>query len=374
MRIVLKVGTSSLTNIQSKSGVNLKLVAEIVDLVARLTDRGHQVAIISSGAIGLGCHKLDWKERPTKISEKQAVASIGQILLAQVYQDFFDKYRLTIGQVLLTRQCIQDRETYLNASSTLKELLKLGIIPIINENDVVAVDEIKFSDNDYLAALVSKLISADELFFLTDTEGLYSKDPRLDANAVLINKVEKITPEIEKLAGGSGGKWGSGGMSSKINAAKNATAFGTVTHIISHKKIDKILDILDRKAEAGTTFFARQTPVEARKAWIVYALESSGKLYIDTGALEAINNGKSLLSVGLKSVKNNFSRGQAVEIYYEDEFVAKGITKYSSEDLRQIKGHSSEEAERILGYTYGNSVIHCDDLIVLSEKQAKTKN
>jgi glutamate 5-kinase len=368
MRIVIKIGTSSITG-SDESGVNKELIKQIVELVMELKERGHQPLVVSSGAVGLGSQRLGWTDRPSTITLKQAAASVGQILLANLYEEYFKKYNQPIGQVLLTRIGMQDRERYLNARLTLRELLKLGVVPIINENDVVADDEIKFSDNDYLSAVVSQLIAAEHLFILTDTEGLFTEDPRINPNAQLIEIVEEIDFEIESKAGMRGSKWGTGGMASKVQAAKMATSFGTSVHILSSKKPQFVIDKLEGK-NYGTTFLPKSNPVDAKKAWIVGGISPKGKVFIDTGALNALIKGRSLLPVGIKKVSGKFGRGSAVEICYEEDdhshVVAIGISKYSSDDLKLIKGHSSEDIEELLGYSYGNSAMHSDDLVVLS--------
>ncbi len=368
MKIVIKIGTSSITGDQPGT-VNTVLIEKVVDLVHELKKKGHKVVIVSSGAVGLGCGRLGWTEKPKTITAKQAAASVGQILLAKFYDECFHKYEQPIGQVLLTRIGMQDRERYLNARLTLRELLLLGVVPIINENDVVADDEIKFSDNDYLSAVVAELIAAEHLFILTDTEGLFTEDPRQNPKATLISVVEEITSDVESKAGMHGSKWGTGGMASKIQAAKMATSFGATVHILSSKNPLNIIKILAGEKH-GTTFLPRSNPIDARKAWIACGVSPKGKLIIDNGALNAISRGKSLLPIGIKKVIGKFGRGTALEIYYEEEdqirVVAKGLTKYSSEDLRQIKGHSSEEIEGLLGYSYGSSAIHRDDLAVIA--------
>lgn len=379
MRIVLKIGTSSLT---SKDGANFSLIEEVVKLIVELRKQKHSVVLVSSGAVGLGSRRLNWSEKPRKVTAKQAAASVGQILLAETYKRFFEIHgQQVIGQVLLTRTSMQDREGYLNARLTFRELLKLGVVPIVNENDVVADEEIRFSDNDQLAALVSEMIEAEHLFILTDTEGLFTEDPRVNPEAKLIEKVDEVTEEIEELSKGKGSKWGTGGMFSKVNAAKMATSRGTTVHIVSAKDPCKILDILSGKAKHGTTFKAKRNPIDAKRAWIAYAVSSVGKLIVDDGAREAVLNNKSLLPVGIKVVCGNFGRGQPVEIIYSNSssssnsdtgiVIAKGISRYSSDDLNKIKGHPSEKIEEILGYTYGKSALHRDDIVILDTNKIK---
>ncbi|MDJ0625772.1 MAG: glutamate 5-kinase [Candidatus Caenarcaniphilales bacterium] len=371
MKLVLKIGTSSITG-SDPNGISAPLVESTVDLIADLKSRGHQVVLVSSGAVGLGCKQLGFSERPKTVTSIQAAASVGQNLLTNVYQEFFQKYNQTIGQVLLTRRGLQDKERYLNARLTIRELLKLDVIPIINENDAVADDEIKFSDNDCLSALVSELIAAEHLFIVTDIEGLFTEDPRKNPNAKLIEIVEEIDFDLQAKAGISGTQWGTGGMASKIQAAKMATSFGTTVHILSGKNIRLIRDILNGKSY-GTTFLPRNNPEDARKAWIAFGAHAKGKVYVDEGALHAIQKGGSLLPVGIKKVKGHFGRGAALEIAFEENsqahVVAIGITKYRSEDLNKIAGHLSDEIQQVLGYSYGNSAIHCDDLVVLTANE-----
>ena len=369
MKVVIKIGTSSITQANG-NGINTVLIEELVELVQELKSQGHQSIIVSSGAVGLGSRRLGWTEKPKTITLKQAAASVGQVYLAKAYEDHFQKYNQPTGQVLLTRIGMQDKERYLNARLTLRELLRLNVVPIINENDVVADDEIKFSDNDYLSAVVSELVSAEHLFILTDTEGLFTEDPRNNPNAELISIVEEINSEIEARAGMRGSEWGTGGMSSKIEAAKMATSFGTTVHVLSGKYPQRIAEILKGKTY-GTTFTPKNVLVDGTKAWIACGVSPKGKLVVDSGAAFAINKGKSLLPVGIKKVLGKFGRGDALEIFYEEEdkqrrVIAKGLTKYSSADLTKIVGHSSEDIESILGYSYGNSAIHRDDLVVLA--------
>jgi glutamate 5-kinase len=373
MKIVIKVGTSSISG-NDPMGINSNLVEQIVDVIGELKTLGHEVVLVSSGAVGLGCKQLGFTEKPKSIVTKQAAASVGQNLLTNVYQEFFKKYNQVIGQVLLTKRGMQDKELYLNARLTLRELLKLKVVPIINENDAVADEEIKFGDNDSLSALVSELITAEHLFILTDIEGLFTEDPRVNPNAKLIELVEEVDFEIESKASSSGSAWGTGGMASKIQAAKLATSFGTTVHIMSGQKPRQIIDILHGQS-CGTTFLPRSNPVDAKKAWIAFGAPPKGKFFIDDGALQAIKKGKSLLPVGIKKVFGKFGRGEAIQLIYtsEDEkkqhLVAVGITKYSIDDTKKIKGHLSEEIEAILGYSYGNSVIHRDDLVVLTPEE-----
>ncbi len=364
-KIVIKIGTTSIAS-NNEKGINLQLMSELVEAIIDLKKLGHDVVLVSSGAVGLGSKRLNFKEKPKKITDKQVAASVGQILLASLYDQLFQKHGQIVGQVLLTKQELQNKENFFNAQSTLKGLLALGVIPIINENDVVAVDEIKFTDNDHLAALVCKLISADELFLLTDTEGLFTKNPFLHPDAQLINEVVEINTDIESMVKESRSKWGTGGMMSKIKAAKMVINFGTNVHIISGSKVLQISNIL-KGERIGTLFRAKRSKASSgnKKTLIAYMKATKGKIFIDEGAKDALFKGKSLLPVGIKEIDGSFKRGEIIEILYKKALIAKGITRYSSKDLEKIKGLVSNKIEDVLSYTYGNNVIHRDDLMII---------
>jgi len=366
MKIVIKVGTASLQDQNKNDGINHRLILQLTEVISQLKSQNHQVVLVSSGAVGLGCQQLRWTEKPKSVTSKQVAASVGQIMLAQVYKDAFAKHRHIVGQVLLTRLCMENRERYFTARISLRELLDLGAIPIVNENDVVADDEIKFSDNDYLAALTCELIGADRLFVLTDIEGLCTDDPNKNPQAQLIPIIEQITPALEeRIQKNRPGNWGTGGMFSKVQAAKMATSFGCMVHILSYKQPFNVLKILSGESY-GTTFLASQTLHGQRKGWIAFGMNPTGQININVGALQAIENQKNLLPVGVESILGNFPRGQAVNISHENTVIAKGISKYSSEDLQQIIGCNSEKIEEVLGYSYGHSVVHRDDLVLIN--------
>ena len=361
-KIIIKVGTTTLS---AESGINTEIIEKLSSVITKLRKSGHKVLLVTSGAVALGVKKLGSK--PKTILGKQARAAVGQALLMQTYEKYFSVHDISIAQILLTREGFLQRETYINTRETIQELLEMNVLPIINENDAVASEEIRFGDNDMLSALVSDLISADRLIILTDEEGLYDKNPKENKDAKLISIVEKITPEIEKMAGGKGSEFSLGGMSSKIQAAKLATSVGVITHIICGKNPEKIFLLLEAK-KIGTTFLPSSNTVEKRKNWIAHTLVSSGKVFVDTGAESAIlNNGKSLLPVGIKKVNGRFERGAAVEIcnIESEKLFAKGITNYGSVEIEKIIGKKSDEIEKVLGYSYGETVIHRDDLVLL---------
>ncbi len=365
--ITIKVGTATLSSNEPEKGINTEIVKKLSFVISRLKESGHKVVLITSGAVALGIKKLKLSKKPNTILGKQVAAAVGQAQLMQVYENYFSKHDIPIAQILLTRDGFAQRELYINARETLLELLNMNVLPIINENDAVASEEIRFGDNDMLSAMVSDLISADRLIILTDEEGLYDNNPKENKNAKLILNVEKITPEIEKMASGSGSEFGTGGMFSKIQAAKLATSVGIKTHIIYGKHPENILELLEGK-KIGTTFLPSSNKTEKRKTWIAHTLITNGIVYVDIGAQSAIlNNGKSLLPAGVKKISGDFERGSAIEICTIDskKSFAKGITNYSKVELEKIIGLKSTEIEKALGYTYGETVIHRDDLVIL---------
>ncbi len=366
-KIIIKVGTNTLSLKDSLKGINTEVIQRLTNTISKLKSLGHEVILVTSGAVALGVKKLNLKAKPKTISGKQAVAAIGQALLMQTYEKYFSKYNISIAQILLTRDGFSQRESYINARETILELLKLKVLPIINENDTVASEEIRFGDNDMLSAMVADLVSADRLIILTDEEGLYDSNPKTNKGAKLISTVEKITPEIEQMACGIGSEFSSGGMLSKIQAAKLAISIGVITHIIYGRNPEMILDLLSNK-QIGTTFLPNINKLEKRKSWIANTLLSTGKIFVDEGAFNAIlNNGKSLLPAGVKKIAGSFDRGSAIDIllWNTNKPFAKGITNYNNLELEKILGLKSSEISKTLGYTYGETVIHRDDLIIL---------
>lgn len=363
-RIVVKVGSSLVTN--QGAGLDLGALGNWANQIATLNAAGHEVVLVSSGAIAEGMQRLGWRKRPTSIHDLQAAAAVGQMGLVQAYESCFRKYHLHAAQVLLTHADLADRERYLNARTTLTTLLGLRVIPIINENDTVVTDEIKFGDNDTLGALVTNLIEADALIILTDQDGLYTADPRKNASATLVSEAQAGNAELEIMAGGAGSHIGRGGMLTKILAAKRAARSGAHTVIASGHEPD-VLIRLTRGESIGTLLTARTLTLVARKQWLAGHLQVAGKLLLDAGAVKALrNDGKSLLPIGVKSVVGEFERGAVVSCVGEDGIdVAHGLVNYSSSEARRIARHSSKDIADLLGYGGDEEIIHRDNLVLL---------
>lgn len=362
--IVVKIGTSSLT--QPETGqLALSTIASLTETLCNLRQQGHQVILVSSGAVGVGCARLGLTERPRAIALKQAVAAVGQGRLMRIYDDLFTTLQQPIAQVLLTRADLVQRSRYLNAYNTFQELLGLGVIPIVNENDTVAIEELKFGDNDTLSALVASLVEADWLFLLTDVDKLYSADPRTVADARPISLVSNIE-DLEIQTGGQGSQWGTGGMVTKISAARIAIAAGVRTVITQGRSPHDIEKIIQGEA-IGTHFEPQPEPTSARKRWIAYGLVPAGKLYLDNGAIHAISeDGKSLLAAGIKTVEGEFDNQEAVQLCdIEGNEIARGLVNYNSEELQKILGCHSRDIEGILGYADADTVVHRDNLVLV---------
>ncbi|MDS3861213.1 glutamate 5-kinase [Thermosynechococcaceae cyanobacterium BACA0444] len=365
-KIVIKIGTSSLT--QPASGhLALATVARLVEVLCQLRQGGNQVVLVSSGAVGVGAARLGLKARPQNLALKQAVAAVGQGRLIHFYDDFFSVLEQPIAQLLLTRQDLIHRQGYINAYNTFQALLELGIIPIVNENDTVAVEELKFGDNDTLSALVASLIEADWLFLLTDVDRLYSADPRRTPAAQPISIVHHLD-ELAALSveiGGRGSAWGTGGMATKISAAEIATEAGVRTVITDGQQPENILKILGGEA-LGTQFMPQAKPVNARKRWIARALIPQGQLHLDGGAIRAIQGeGRSLLAAGIKGIAGVFQAEDAVQVCdLSGTEIARGLVNYNSSELALICGQHSEDIPKILGYAGPDTVIHRDNLVI----------
>jgi glutamate 5-kinase len=365
--IVIKIGTSSLT--QPETGqLALSTIATLTETLCDLTREGHRVILVSSGAVGVGCARLGLTERPKAIALKQAVAAVGQGRLMRIYDDLFTTLQQPIAQVLLTRADLVQRSRYLNAYNTFQELLGLGVIPIVNENDTVAVEELKFGDNDTLSALVASLVEADWLFILTDVDRLYSADPRSVPDARPISLVTSIKElaDLQVQTGGQGTQWGTGGMFTKISAARIAIAAGVRTVITQGRYPGNIQKILNGEL-IGTHFAPQPEPTSARKRWIAYGLVPAGKLYLDEGAITAIlQSGKSLLAAGILIVEGEFDTQDAVQLCdRHGNEIARGLVNYNSEELQKIRGHRSNEIPEILGYVGAETVIHRDNLVLI---------
>ncbi|MGF7399495.1 glutamate 5-kinase [Thermoanaerobacterium thermosaccharolyticum] len=364
MKIVVKVGTSTLT--YGNGQLNLEMMEKISRQISNLQNRGDKVILVTSGAIGAGMGKLNISKRPKTLPEKQSLAAIGQGLLIELYEKFFNEYGKTTAQLLLTKDDFSIRDRYLNISYTLSNLLKYNVVPIINENDTVTVDEIKIGDNDTLSALVASIIEADLLIILTDIDGLYDKDPR-EPDAKLIDVVEEFTDKLFEIAGGTGTNFGTGGMYTKIQAAKICYNSG-VKMVIANGKLDNVLNRIANGEKIGTLFMPAQNPISNRKVWIAFNAHLAGKLVIDDGAKQAIlNKGKSLLPSGIISTTGEYSVGDCVSIVDTDgREIARGLINYTSFEVNKIKGLKSTEIDKILGYKSYDEVIHRDNLVVMS--------
>jgi glutamate 5-kinase len=373
--LVVKIGTSSLTRPES-GDLALATLATLVETLSQLRRQGHQVILVSSGAVGVGCMRLGLTERPRSMAIKQAVAAVGQGRLMRVYDDLFTSLGQPIAQVLLTRSDLAQRSRYLNAYRTFQALLNLGVIPVVNENDTVAVEELRFGDNDTLSALVASLVEADWLFLLTDVDRLYSSDPRANPSAQPIERVQNLA-ELEALqveTGGQGSGWGTGGMETKIEAARLATAAGVRTVITQGQRPGNILRILAGES-LGTCFEPQIGLGPARKRWIAHGLVPAGKLYLDAGATRAVQTGgKSLLPAGIRDLEGEFEQGDAVVLC--DAFgqeIARGLVNYDSRDLQKILGHRSSELVEILGKAGEETVVHRDNLVLLMPEPASMR-
>ena len=363
-RIVIKIGTTVLTK---PSGViNEVTIKRIVDDVAELLNSGAEVIIVTSGAIGAGLGRLKLQGR--SIREKQALASIGQGHLMSIYEKFFRKHNRLVAQVLLTSDDLAQRQRYLNARNTLLTLLSLGVVPVVNENDTVAVEEIKFGDNDRLSALVASKVEADQLLILTDVDGFFSADPRAERKVKLIKEVEAITPELEEKASGRGSQRGTGGMVTKLEAAKIATASG-ITMYVANGNRKEVLKKIWNGENPGTKFLPAKEKIVSRKRWIAFDTKIEGKIAVDEGAKDALlRRGKSLLPSGISSVEGRFNPGTCVAVVdMEGKEFARGLTSYSSDEIEKIKGKKSSQIEKTLGYKDYDEVIHRDNLVVLRE-------
>jgi glutamate 5-kinase len=363
-RLVIKVGSSLVTN--DGRGLDLQAIGRWAEQIAALRAQGREVVLVSSGAIAEGMQRLGWTKRPREIDELQAAAAVGQMGLAQVYESSFAAHRIQTAQVLLTHADLADRERYLNARSTLLTLLRLKVVPIINENDTVVTDEIKFGDNDTLGALVANLIEGDALVILTDQSGLYTADPRKDPSATLVAQGDAGDPALEAMAGGAGSSLGRGGMLTKILAAKRAARSGAATVIASGRE-PNVLVRLGLGEMIGTQLLARTARVTARKQWMADHLQVRGHVVIDQGAaLKLKDEGKSLLPIGVVEVQGVFARGEVIAcLNPAGQAVARGLTNYSSSEARLIQRKPSGEIESILGYMLEPELIHRDNLVLL---------
>ncbi|HSH25576.1 MAG TPA: glutamate 5-kinase [Massilibacterium sp.] len=363
-RIVVKIGSSSLTT--SNGELSREKISEHVKALAKLREYGHEVVLISSGAVAAGFGSLGYPIRPVTVAGRQSSAAVGQGLLMQAYAEEFDSFDIVVGQLLVTRDDFADKERYSNIYQTLSELLSRGAIPIINENDCVSIDELTFGDNDMLSSLISGLIHADFLIILTDINGIYDSDPRKNPQAKKYHFLPRITEQLEKQASGSGSKVGTGGMQSKIEAAKTALSLGVNLFIGCGEGENKLVDILLGKGDGTYLGYPNQTSLTNKKQWISLHSVVSGQVMIDKGAEEAIlKSGKSLLPAGITKVNGDFLAGEVVEIINQNgKIIGKGEVHYSSAELEMIKGLQSEEAKSMTNRTE-TVAIHRDYLILL---------
>lgn len=362
-RIVVKVGSSLVTN--EGRGLDEAAIGEWCRQMSQLVRDGRELIMVSSGAIAEGMKRLGWATRPHEIHELQAAAAVGQMGLAQMYETKLREHGLGSAQVLLTHADLADRERYLNARSTLLTLLKLGVLPVINENDTVVNDEIKFGDNDTLGALVANLVEADALVILTDQKGLYTADPRKDPSAQLVRRAKSGDPALEAMAGGAGSSLGRGGMITKILAAKRAAGSGASTVIAWGREPDALLR-LARGDAIGTLLVAQTQKTQARKQWISDHLQLRGAVFVDPGAETKLRaEGKSLLPIGMTSVEGDFSRGDVIAVRAADGGeIARGLANYASVEARLICRKPSSEIERILGYVAEPEMVHRDNMVL----------
>jgi len=362
-RLVVKVGSALVTN--NGAGLDLDAINDWARQISVLRQQGKEVVLVSSGAIACGMQRLGWAKRPKTVHELQAAAAVGQMGLVQVYEGAFAKHGLHTAQILLTHDDLADRKRYLNARSTLITLLELGVVPIINENDTVVTDEIKFGDNDTLGALVANLIEAEALIILTDQIGLFTADPRQDPSATLIREATAGDESLESMAGGAGSSIGKGGMITKVIAAKRAARSGAHTAIASGRETDPIIRLANGES-VGTLLVSTTQPLAARKQWLADHLQLAGRLLLDDGAVNALKSGKSLLPIGVLAAEGEFERGAAVAcINPEGREIARGLTNYGSGETRLIARKSSPEIENMLGYVDEPEMIHRDNLILI---------
>jgi glutamate 5-kinase len=366
-RIVVKVGSALLTGPDGPDRAWLEAFA--ADL-SRLRQRGQQALVVSSGAVALGRRRLALAKRALTLPEKQAAAAAGQSALMRAWEEALEPHGIAAAQVLLTRDDTEVRRRWLNARATVETLLQLGVVPVVNENDTVVTEEIRYGDNDRLAARVAQMIGADVLVLLSDVDGLYTADPRLDPAAMRLSRVGRLTPEIEAMAGGANAEAavGTGGMATKLAAARIASAAGCATVITLGRRPSPLLAV--ELGEPATVIEPQATPAAAYKAWIAGSLAPAGALIVDEGAAQAVRRGKSLLAAGVRRIEGRFDKGDAVLIRTEaGQEIARGLVRYEAADAQQICGRKSEAIEGVLGYTSG-PMVHADDLALAAHAPA----
>lgn len=362
-RWVVKIGSALIT--ADGKGLDREALRLWVDQIADMIDAGDEVVIVSSGAVAEGMNRMGWSRRPVTLHQLQAAAAIGQMGLVQAWESCFQRRGLHTAQVLLTHDDLTDRRRYLNARSTLRALVSLGVVPVINENDAVANEELRFGDNDTLAALVANLVEADRLVLLTDQAGLYQADPRAYPEAELVSHAQAGDPTLDAMAGGGGGLLGQGGMQTKLRAARLAARSGAATAIAHGRQAD-VLRRLHAGDPVGTLLTSTQPPEAARKRWLAGQLQAKGQLELDPGAVRVLREaGRSLLAVGVRGVRGNFRRGELVAcVDSEGREVARGLVNYSADEARRIQGQPSSAIESLLGYVDDEELIHRDNLVL----------
>lgn len=371
-RVVVKVGSALLTN--DGRGLDRQMIENLASQICSLVHDGKEVVFVSSGAIAEGVLRLGWSKRPERICELQAAAAVGQMGLVQAYETAFSSYGVKTAQILLTHADLSNRERYLNAREALLELLRLGVVPIINENDTVVTDEIKVGDNDTLGALVTNLIEADVLVILTDQRGLYTADPRKDPTAKFVSEASAGDPALEKMAGGAASTLSKGGMITKILAAKRAARSGSST-VIAYGREENVLPRLAQGEAIGTQLTAVQAPWHARANWLADQLRAQGLVVLDAGAAQALSEKKtSLLPVGIKAVQGDFVRGDVVGCLAPDGTeIARGLVNYDSAQLRLIAGRHCDDFAAILGFSGPEEAVHRDNMVMLVSKENKQR-
>lgn len=363
-RWVVKIGSALLTN--EGQGLNAEGIARWVEQMVKLRREGVELVLVSSGAVAEGMCRLGWSKRPRELHKLQAAAAVGQMGLVQAYESRFQKHDMHTAQVLLTHEDLSNRERYLNARTTLRTLLSYGVIPVVNENDTVVIDEIRFGDNDTLAALVANLVEADQLIILTDQEGMFDQDPRNNPAAKLITEASVTDASLEAMATGGAGTFGRGGMLTKVKAARLAARSGAST-VIASGRMEEVLLKIRQAEQVGTLFYAEQAPLTARKQWLAGHLQLRGQLVLDAGAVKVLSeSGRSLLAVGVKAAKGAFERGEVVACLDEQgNEIARGLINYSVTEVDKIKGQASERIEALLGYVDEPELIHRDNLVLV---------
>lgn len=364
-RWVIKIGSAMVTG--NGAGLDMAAIDRWAQQIAALRAAGREVVIVTSGAVAEGMARLGWSDRPTSLPQLQAAAAVGQMGLVQAYADVLRRYDIHTAQILLTHEDLSDRQRYLNARSTLRVLLGLGVVPVVNENDTVATDEIRFGDNDTLAALVANLVEADVLVILTDQLGLFDADPRRNPDAKLLTEVVAGDPGLESMASSEGGRLGRGGMYTKVMAAKRAAQSGAATIVASGATSEVLVRLAAGEPGVGTLFQPAQTPLVARKQWLAGQLRAQGDVQIDTGAAAALRQGgRSLLPIGVTRVDGHFARGDLIRILDETgRDFARGLTNYSADQARKLCRQPSSAIADILGFVEEDELVHRDNLVIL---------